>query len=633
MEQQVKKDWIINNQNIFSLQQNINLSLSSIQYEILSQLKGNTIDSISEYLRSEIDITKEIPLTKSLTIQKVFSEFLGFENINPLEQSTFKCSLILPYLQLSLLKEYYEESNKDILTFSEYEKQYNSLLNSFLSSNIDTDEQDFIKAEQTICDNLITELKKPIYNVISPLNEVLDKPCDFKKNLINSIDKRKKFLEQKANQRTPKIKALFLFIEYLHSNIENFNQYNDLIKELELLDKERNKLSPKKNYQDKLKYDEIQKSIQEKFKIIRENIIEPIQKKATELNICDLNETKTLWNWNISEINNLKESFSQKDLPEIIRHKKKYLEYRTETNGENYFELQFFFNDLDEILKLLFDYFKETDQNEFEPFETKTIQVNNINEAVREFTKEKSEFVKLKISGLNIDIGGSDTFKNMPVINEHYLPLINDLKKKINNNEIPNNEIKLYWQTLRTQIESDLYNIGKLHNDETIEFCKKRIFPSIDIEIKKAEQTISSQQATKPNQYEEIELSKKKSQKNNKLEPKVFEDLFYNTNHAIHCLGILKDLEVINSENDYIFKNKGIIPLWIKLLKNNTPAIVKHFGDKKYSEILNSKFKNLNLTDDASEFRKTYKRIDNSDYDLQIKSLISQLSQEGKLGN
>lgn len=205
MEQKVKDDWIINNQNIFGLQQNINLSLSSIQYEILNQIEGKSINSISDYLNVNIDISKEIRGTKKITIEKVFSEFLGFENINPLMQRTFNCCLILNYLQLSLFKEYSETKHKNILTFSEYEKQYSSLLNSFLTANIDTDEMDFIKSEQSICDILITELNKPVYSVLSILNEVLDKPCEYKKNLTNSIDKRKKFLKQKAIENLKRV--------------------------------------------------------------------------------------------------------------------------------------------------------------------------------------------------------------------------------------------------------------------------------------------------------------------------------------------------------------------------------------------------------------------------------------------
>ena len=112
MERQVKNDWIINNQNIFGLQQDINLSISSIQYEILNQAKGKSIKAISDYLGAKIDISKEIQLTKKLTIEKVFAKFLGFENINPLNQKTFNCSMILGYLQLSLFKEYSENKHK-----------------------------------------------------------------------------------------------------------------------------------------------------------------------------------------------------------------------------------------------------------------------------------------------------------------------------------------------------------------------------------------------------------------------------------------------------------------------------------------------------------------------------------------
>jgi len=113
-----------------------------------------------------------------------------------------------------------------------------------------------------------------------------------------------------------------------------------------------------------------------------------------------------------------------------------------------------------------------------------------------------------------------------------------------------------------------------------------------------------------------------------------FIDLFYNTNDAEHCLSILRDLDkpLINSRNEYIGINKGKIPLWINLLKNHSKALVKHFPDKIYVKALNQEIKNLRLTSDASEFRKTYKRVENSDLDLEIKSLLSQLSQDGKLG-
>lgn len=181
---------------------------------------------------------------------------------------------------------------------------------------------------------------------------------------------------------TPKIKALFQFIEYLHSNIDNFKQYDEVINEFHLLVKERKQLKPRHNFKDKLKFDEVQAEIEVKLKVIQENILQPIRTKATELNICDLNKTETVWNWNISEVTELKNNFSNEDLPEIFSHKNKYIEYRTKTKGEAFFGLGFFFDDLDEVLKELFNYFNETEQNEFEAFETKAIAVNSMTEAV-----------------------------------------------------------------------------------------------------------------------------------------------------------------------------------------------------------------------------------------------------------
>ncbi|MDM1534220.1 hypothetical protein [Myroides marinus] len=395
MEQKVKNDWIINNQNIFGLQQDINLSISGIQYEILNQSKDKDINSIEDYLGIEIDISKEIRLTKNLTIEKVFSEFLDFENFNPLEQNTFNCSLILGYLQLSLFKEYSENKNKNILTFSEYKTQYSSLLNNFLTSNMDTDEQDFIKAELTLCNNLLTEMNKPIYSVLSLLNEVLDKPCEYKKNLTNSIDKRKKFLEQKVNEKYPKVKALFHFIEYLHSNIENFNQYNGLIKELEQLNKERNQLKPRNNYKDKQQYDIIQAELESKFKTLQDNTANLIKAKARELNVCNFDcEPNYNFNGVETEILQLKDNFSNEDLPEIFIHKSQYIEYRSQTHG-TFLSLQFFFDELDEISKTLFDYFKDTDQNEFKTFEIKATPVNSIVEAIQGFKKGQTKFTLL----------------------------------------------------------------------------------------------------------------------------------------------------------------------------------------------------------------------------------------------
>jgi len=191
---------------------------------------------------------------------------------------------------------------------------------------------------------------------------------------------------------TPKIKALFQFVEYLHSNIDNFNLNNDLIKELEQLDEERQKVSSKKTYKDKLKFDEVQAAIETKYKILQGNTANLIKAKARELNVCNFeNEPNYSFNGIETDIHQLKENFSKDDLPEIFKHKQLYIEYRTKTH-KTFLSLAFFINELDKIAKSLFDYFKDTEQNEFEAFEIKAIPVNSIAEAIQGFKKGQTKF-------------------------------------------------------------------------------------------------------------------------------------------------------------------------------------------------------------------------------------------------
>lgn len=187
---------------------------------------------------------------------------------------------------------------------------------------------------------------------------------------------------------TDKIKALFQFIEYLHSNIENLNQYNGLIKELENLDELRDNLKPEQNYKDKLQYNKVQAEIESKLETLQNNTANLIKAKAKELNVCSF-ENEPIYNFNgiETEICQLKENFSKDDLPEIFKHKSRYLEYRGSTHS-TFLSLQFFFNKLDEVTKNLFEYFKDTQQNEFEAFETKAIEVNSISEAAQRFNKQ-----------------------------------------------------------------------------------------------------------------------------------------------------------------------------------------------------------------------------------------------------
>ena len=184
------------------------------------------------------------------------------------------------------------------------------------------------------------------------------------------------------------IKALFKFIEFLHSNIQNFNQYDEVISDWVYSADQMNNKNHNKNNTEKLKSNDIEENYKCKLIILEKNIQEPIHSKATELNICDINKEDTIWDWNIPEITNLKENlskenFRKKDLQEILEHKRKYIEFRTKTNFNEF--LMIFFRTLDAILTELFDFFIDPDQNEFVAFEMKGEQARSFSESIQRF--------------------------------------------------------------------------------------------------------------------------------------------------------------------------------------------------------------------------------------------------------
>ena len=192
-----------------------------------------------------------------------------------------------------------------------------------------------------------------------------------------------------------KIQALFDFIDYLDQRkTELINKYLPLCDELSKLDIERSKLNPKSNYIDKQKYDEIQKTIKEKFQPITQDIYTPVISRLKELKIWSGDDVFTsIWNNNISAIHEFKGNFKSEDIAKVFNYKQKYLLFKKETNS-NFLCLQFVFSNLDEIFKELFDFFKNTSENEFESFETKTIEVNSMADIIKGFVSNNEKNVK-----------------------------------------------------------------------------------------------------------------------------------------------------------------------------------------------------------------------------------------------
>jgi hypothetical protein len=117
-----------------------------------------------------------------------------------------------------------------------------------------------------------------------------------------------------------------------------------------------------------------------------------------------------------------------------------------------------------------------------------------------------------------------------------------------------------------------------------------------------------------------------------KTVPSTFEELFFVASNAEQCLQLLKEIEpaVITDINHYIGSNKGIFPILMKELERT--GFIQPQKPVVYKDLLNQRITGLNLSKDASEWRKVYKRLETDKTALSIKALISQYSQSGKLG-
>jgi len=249
-----------------------------------------------------------------------------------------------------------------------------------------------------------------------------------------------------------KIQSLFDFIDFLHSNKENYIlNYTPLIKELEVLADKRSELKPLDNYGKKEKYDLIQKEIEDKFPTITENIYKPFTQKLLELEIWSGDDTySSIWNNNIEAISKFKNEFESADVAIVMDYKKKYLSFRTETHS-NFLCLGLIFQELDEIFKELFDFFKDTEDNEFENFEAKELKVNSVEDLVKSISENKTNNVKYSLPIESFIEKREQPSHSTNSLNFHnYETIMGD---KIIAENIPNN--------------SGVINVGKNNKSET----------------------------------------------------------------------------------------------------------------------------------------------------------------------
>lgn len=195
-----------------------------------------------------------------------------------------------------------------------------------------------------------------------------------------------------------KVQALLNFIEFLDKNKNNYiTKYLPLCDELNELDEQRKKLNPRENYLDKQLYDNIQREIEIKFTPILENIYNPISTKLKDLGIWSGDEVMTsIYNNNIGDILEFQQSFTVEDINVIKHYKEKYLSFRIETNS-NFMCLSLILSRLDEIYKILFDFFKDTNENEFENFEAKVVNLDNLEQLVQNLKENKNKNIHYSV--------------------------------------------------------------------------------------------------------------------------------------------------------------------------------------------------------------------------------------------
>jgi len=175
-------------------------------------------------------------------------------------------------------------------------------------------------------------------------------------------------------------------------------------------------------------------------------------------------------------------------------------------------------------------------------------------------------------------------------------------------------KLKLTLKSINSEISENEINIELMNFQKYLQEKREGIYLNLITEIK----------ALTPEQT-----------KTEKEQPKMFEELFYDSSLILGCIDILKQVDppLIDAENNYIGKSKGAFCVWIDEMQRQ--GIVKHYSDRKVFALLLPKVINR-FTIDESMFGKNQVGAEKK-YRTDIKTLLSQIklsqnSHKGALG-
>ena len=164
----------------------------------------------------------------------------------------------------------------------------------------------------------------------------------------------------------PQIENLYNLIDFLESVQNKFVEKAPLFNDLCELSKERDGLSPRNRFADKAKFDAIQINILEKLHEINP-LYNEIKNKLEELDIWQREDVTGagIYNKYVSIASALKENATAEKAQKAMFYLKKYTDFRKITKSM-FFDLGFVFSNLDEVLKIIYDFFNDADTNEFD---------------------------------------------------------------------------------------------------------------------------------------------------------------------------------------------------------------------------------------------------------------------------
>ena len=222
-----------------------------------------------------------------------------------------------------------------------------------------------------------------------------------------------------------KINNLFSFIDFLHSNIENFNLINPKIDQFYKLCNEKSKYY-NKGFHEQQKYNELQVEVVIIWNEIQNESILKILNKANDLG---LNCVGDYFSIDFNAIENFRKTAIFEDLEIIEVNKNKYLDFRKKSLKVLGLFHHWTIEDLDEKLVRLFEYFSK-DKKEFDFLKPKpNIKKTSVN--VKNTTpKNKKE--KLNFDPKQFNKKGVKLFEYL-IENYAELTKTRGLKKKLSN--------------------------------------------------------------------------------------------------------------------------------------------------------------------------------------------------------